>query len=168
MARGRDVMALLQIMPGVVDDATGSDILGAFETPTMEGTRSNYNALNIDGLSGNTARGKNAQSPINMDFIKEVKVLTNSYSAEFGIASGGIINLVTKNGTQSYHGGLYYSRNEDFNADNFFNNAAQPAILRPRYRYNTEGTNAAGQNTTVAAGTITSARDARFLHWPCG
>ena len=66
MARGRDVMALLQIMPGVVDDATGSDILGAFETPTMEGTRSNYNALNIDGLSGNTARGKNAQSPINM------------------------------------------------------------------------------------------------------
>jgi hypothetical protein len=66
MARGRDVMALLQIMPGVMDDATGSDILGAFETPTMDGTRSNYNAVNIDGLSGNTARGKNAQSPINM------------------------------------------------------------------------------------------------------
>jgi len=145
MARGRDVMALLQIMPGVVDDATGSDILGAFETPTMDGTRSNYNALNIDGLSGNTARGKNAQSPINMDAIKEVKVLTNSYSAEFGTASGGIINLVTKNGTQSFHGGLYYySRNEDFNADNFFNNAAQPYIPRPRYRYNTEGTNLGG------------------------
>lgn len=145
MARGRDVMYLLQLMPGTVDDATGSDILGAFNTPTMDGIRSNYNALNIDGLSGNTARGSNAQSPINMDAIKEVKVLTNSYSAEFGTASGGVINLVTKNGTQDFHGGMYYySRNEDFNADNYFNNAAQPYVPRPRYRYNTEGTNLGG------------------------
>ena len=145
MARGRDVMALLQLMPGVVDDATGSDILGAFNTPTMDGTRSNYNALNIDGLSGNTARGSNAQSPINMDAIQEVKVQTNSYSAEFGTASGGIINIVTKHGTRDFHGGVYfYSRNEDFNADNFFNNAAQPYVPRPRYRYNTEGSNLAG------------------------
>jgi hypothetical protein len=83
MARGRDVMYLLQLMPGTVDDATGSDILGAFNTPTMDGIRSNYNSLNIDGLSGNTARGSNAQSPINMDAIQEVKVQTNSYSAEF-------------------------------------------------------------------------------------
>lgn len=145
MARGRDVMALLQVMPGVVNDATGSDILGQFTTPTMDGTRNNYNALNIDGISGNTARGSNAQSPINMDAIKEVKVLTNSYSAEFGTASGGVINLVTKNGTQQFHGGMYYySRNEDYNADNFFNNLAQPYIPRPRYRYNTEGTNLGG------------------------
>ena len=79
MARGRDVMSLLQILPGVVNDATGSDTLGQFATPTMDGTRSNYNALNIDGISGNTARGRTAESPINMDAIAEVKVLTNSY-----------------------------------------------------------------------------------------
>jgi hypothetical protein len=143
MARGRDVMALLQILPGVIDDATGSDVLGQFGTPTMEGVRNNYNALNIDGISGNTARGRTAESPINMDAIAEVKVLTNSYTAEFGTASGGIINLVTKSGTQSFHGGAYYySRNEDFNANNFFNN--RQGVARPRYRYNTVGYNLGG------------------------
>jgi hypothetical protein len=151
-ARGRDVMALLQVMmPGVVNDNTGSDILGQYTTPTMDGTRANYNALNIDGISGNTARGINAQSPINMDAISEVTVLANSYTAEYGTAGGGVINLVTKTGTQHFHGAAYYySRNEDFNANNYFNNAAgrnadgtmkQP---RPRYRYNTEGFNLGG------------------------
>jgi hypothetical protein len=145
-ARGRDVMSLLQVMmPGVVNDSTGGDTLGAFSTPTMDGTRSNYNALNIDGISGNTARGSNAQSPINMDAIAEVKVLANAYTAEFGTAGGGIINLVTKTGTQRFHGtAYYYNRNEDFNANNFFSNAALPYIPRSRYRYNTEGTNLGG------------------------
>lgn len=142
-ARGRDVMALLQVMPGVVNDATGGDVLGAFTTPTMDGMRNNYNALNIDGISGNTARGSNAQSPINLDAIAEVKVLANSYTAEFGTAGGGVINLVTKTGTQHFHGiAYYYARNEDFNANNFFNNKA--GNVRPRYRYNTEGTNLGG------------------------
>ena len=114
-------MALLQVMmPGVVNDNTGSDVLGQYTTPTMDGTRNNYNALNIDGISGNTARGSNAQSPINMDAISEVTVLANSYTAEFGTAGGGVINLVTKTGTQRFHGSAYYySRNEDFNANNF-------------------------------------------------
>jgi len=143
MARGRDVMALLQVLPGVVNDSTGSDVLGQFATPTMEGVRNNYNSLNIDGISGNTARGRTAESPINMDAIAEVKVLTNSYGAEFGTASGGVINLVTRSGTQMFHGGAYYySRNEDFNADNFFNN--RQGIARPRYRYNTVGYNLGG------------------------
>jgi hypothetical protein len=145
MARGRDVMALLQTMPGVVDDATGSDTLGAFGTPTMDGIRQQYNSLNIDGISGNTARGSNAQSPINMDAITEVKVLANSYTAEYGTASGGVINLVTKSGTQQFHvGAYYYNRNEDFNADSFFNNRATPFIPRPRYRFNTVGYNVGG------------------------
>jgi hypothetical protein len=143
MARGRDVMALLQLLPGVVDDATGSDTLGQFSTPTMEGVRSYYNSLNIDGISGNTARGRTAESPINMDAIAEVKVLTNSYTAEYGTASGGVINVVTKSGSQQFHGGAYYyNRNEDFNANNFFNN--RQGIDRQRYRYNTAGYNLGG------------------------
>ena len=138
MARGRDVMAMLQILPGVINDNTGSDVLGQFTTPTMDGTRAEYNALNIDGISGNTARGKNAQSPINLDSIGEVKVLANSYSAEYGTAGGAIINIVTKTGTRDFHGSVYYyTRNEDFNANDFFNN--QAGIVRPRYRFNTEG-----------------------------
>jgi hypothetical protein len=143
MSRGRDVMSLLQLLPGVVDDATGGDTLGAFGTPTMQGVRQQYNSLNIDGISGNTARGSNAQSPINMDAIAEVKVLMNSYTAEYGTASGGVINLVTKTGTQDFHGGAYYyNRNEALNANDFFNN--RQGIVRQRYRFNTVGYNASG------------------------
>jgi hypothetical protein len=143
MARGRDVMSLLQILPGVVDDNTGSDTLGQYATPTMAGTRSFYNSLNIDGISGNTARGRTAESPLNMDAISEIKVLQNSYTAEYGPSAGGVINLVTKGGTQQFHGGVYYyNRNEAFNANNFFNNRAN--VARQRYRYNTTGVNAGG------------------------
>ena len=143
MARGRDVMSLLQLLPGVVDDSTGGDTLGQFSTPTMDGTRSFYNSLNIDGISGNTARGRTAESPINMDAIAEVKVLANTYTAESGTAAGAVINIVTKSGTQTFHGGAYYyNRNEAFNANNFFNN--RQGIARQRYRYNTEGANLGG------------------------
>lgn len=138
MARGRDVMALLQILPGVVDDNTGSDTLGQYSTPTMSGTRSFYNSLNIDGISGNTARGRTAESPLSMDAIQEIKVLQSSYPAEYGPSAGGVINLVTKWGTSSFHGGVYYyNRNEAFNANNFFNN--RTGAPRSRYRYNTTG-----------------------------
>jgi hypothetical protein len=142
-ARGRDVMSLLQILPGAVDDNTGSDTLGQYSTPTMSGTRSFYNSLNIDGISGNTARGRTAESPLNMDAISEIKVLQNSYPAEYGPSAGAVINLVTKGGTQQFHGGLYYyNRNEAFNANNFFNNRA--GVPTQRYRYNTTGVNGGG------------------------
>src|SRR5436853_199119 len=118
MAKGRDVMALLQLLPGAVDDATGSETLGQFSLPTMGGVRPAYSALNIDGISGNTARGRTAESPINMDAIAEVKVLTNSYPAQYGTASGMVVNLVTKGGTRDFHGSAYYyNRNEAFNAN---------------------------------------------------
>jgi hypothetical protein len=143
MAVGRDVMAMLQVLPGVVNDNTGSDVLGQFSTPTMDGMRNNYNSLTIDGISGNTARGSNAQSPINLDAISEVKVLANSYQAEVGPSASGAILIATKGGTQSFHGGVYYyNRNEAFNANNFFNN--RQGIPVQRYRYNTVGENLGG------------------------
>ncbi len=143
MARGRDVMAMLQILPGVVNDNTGSDVLGQFSTPTMDGMRNNYNSLTIDGISGNTARGSNAQSPINLDAISEVKVFANSYPAEIGPSASGAILIATKSGTQSFHGGVYYyNRNEVFNANSFFNNRQD--IARQRYRYNTVGEDLGG------------------------
>jgi hypothetical protein len=143
MARGRDVMSMLQILPGVVDDNTGGDVLGQFTTPTIDGMRNNYNSLTIDGISGNTARGSNAQSPINLDAIAEVKVFSNSYTADIGPSASGAILLSTRSGTQAFHGGVYYyNRNEAFNANNFFNN--RQGIPVQRYRYNTVGENLGG------------------------
>jgi carboxypeptidase family protein len=144
MSRGRDVMGLLVILPGVVDDGRGGDSFGVFNSPdAISGTRGVYGAMNMDGISGNTRSGDHLDTPSNMDTIAEVKVLTNSYQAEYGKGAGGIINLVTKSGKRDFFGtAYYYNRNDAFNANNFFSN--RQGNKRGRYRFNTVGGNIGG------------------------
>src|SRR5262245_36768641 len=143
-SRGRDVMALLVILPGVVDDGRGGDSFGVFNSPdAISGTRSDFSAMNMDGISGNARSGDHLDTPSNMDTIAEVKVLTNSYQAEYGKGAGGIINLVTKSGKRDFFGtAYYYNRNDAFNANNFFSN--RQGNKRGRYRFNTIGGNVGG------------------------
>ena len=142
--RGRDVFGLLATMPGVVYDGRGNDGLGTQAAPAaFSGARGVYSAANVDGISGNTRSGANLDTPVNMDTVSEVKVLLNNYQAEYGKGAAGVINIVTKSGTPQFHGlGYYYVRNEAFNANTFFNNAAGAA--RGRYRFNTIGGNLGG------------------------
>jgi hypothetical protein len=144
MSRGRDVMALLVILPGVVNDGEGNDSFGVFNSPAaISGTRGVYGAMNMDGISGNARSGDHLDTPSNMDTIAEVKVLTNSYQAEYGKGAGGIINLVTKSGKRDFFGtAYYYNRNEAFNANDFFSN--RQGNQRGRYRFNTVGGNIGG------------------------
>jgi len=73
-----------------------------------------------------------------IDAVAEVKVLLSNYQAEYGRSSGGTINTIIKSGTQQFHGGAYYFfRNEDMNANEFFNN--RNGLPRPRYRFNNPG-----------------------------
>src|SRR5215470_4865524 len=66
MSRGRDVMALLAILPGVVIDGEGSDSLGVFNSPAaISGTRGVFGGMNMDGISGNTRSGDHLDTPIN-------------------------------------------------------------------------------------------------------
>src|SRR5215470_5559571 len=143
-SRGRDVMALLAILPGVVIDGRGGESFGVFNSPdAISGTRGVYGAMNMDGISGNARSGDHLDTPTNMDTISEVKVLTNSYQAEYGKGAGGIINLVTKSGKRDFFGtAYYYNRNEAFNANNFFSN--RQGNERGRYRFNTAGGNIGG------------------------
>src|SRR5215831_3474853 len=139
MSRGRDVMALLVILPGVVNDGEGNDSFGVFNSPAaISGTRGVYGGMNMDGISVNTRSGDHLDTPTNMDTIAEVKVLLNNYQAEYGKGAGGVINLVTKSGSQAYSGSGYeYIRNEALNANDFFRNAA--GVDKGQYRYNTMG-----------------------------
>jgi hypothetical protein len=140
--RGRDVFGLLATLPGVVQDGRGSDNLQGSTAPDMSGGRGQYAGANVDGISGQPRSGR-MDTPVNMDTVAEVKVLSNNYQAEYGKGASGIINIVTKSGSPVFHGlGYYYLRNEALNANNFFNNAG--AVKRPRYRYNTLGGNAGG------------------------
>ena len=144
MARGRDFLSLLRVMPGVVP-STDSDAIGTRTAyPNAQGMRISYPTVAIDGISNNDlGSSQTTPTPINMDAVGEVKVLMNNYQAEYGRTAGVQVLAVTRSGTDQYHGtGYYYKRNEEFNANNFFANRAGTAI--PRYRFNTWGGNLAG------------------------
>jgi len=142
LAVGRDFMSMVRTVPGVVGGGSGS--LGTSGTPTINGQRNVFNSGTIDGVSGSPRGGDKIDTPPNLDAIQEVKVLTSNYQAEYGAGTAGpVINLVTKSGTQDFHGtAYYYVRNEAFNANGWFNNYNNSP--RPQYRYNTVGGNIGG------------------------
>lgn len=144
MTPGRDVLALTRLLPGVVKDGEGSSTLGTSGPGTISGVRESSNAVTMDGVTGNVrGDGNKFDTPLNMDAVGEVKILLNNYQAEYGQSAGGIINLTTKSGTQTFHGSAYYyGRNEAFNANSWLNNfKGQPRGL---YRFNTVGYNVGG------------------------
>lgn len=165
---GRDVLALTRLLPGVVYNGEGGEQLGTQSAGWVSGVRSDNNAISIDGTTGNTRGGANFDTPLNMDAVGEVKVLLNNYQAEYGQSSGAIVNLTTKSGTQQFHGSAYYySRNEAFNANDWFNN--NKGVARPQYRYNTVGYNLGGP--VYIPGHFNSKRDKLFFffsqeRWP--
>ncbi len=138
LAIGRDAMALTRLMPGVVGGEGGSS-LGTSGTPTVNGVNSEYNSATIDGVVGNTRGLSTLDTPLNLDAVQEVTLMGSNYQAQYGKTAGGNFNFVTKSGTNQFHGALYYYfRNEDLNANAYFNKYLnnQP---RPRYRFNTFG-----------------------------
>jgi len=146
MARGRDFIGFFRVLPGVVGGG-GGESLGTSGTPTINGVRSEYNLATIDGVVGNTRGLNTLDTPLNLDAIAEVKVLSANYQAEYGKTAGSVITVVSKHGTQNVHGtGYYYIRNEAFNANGFFDNLNSPVspAVRARYRYNTIGGNIGG------------------------
>ncbi|HKX28789.1 MAG TPA: carboxypeptidase regulatory-like domain-containing protein, partial [Blastocatellia bacterium] len=147
--RGRDVTSLLRVLPGVSYQGQSESAGGGFGSgvPNVQGGRNTWSTLNVDGVRGNDLGSPNVfSSTINFDAIAEVKVLLNSYQAEYGTNSSANINIITKSGTRNYHGsGYWYKRHEQFNANNYFNNAqglnanGTEKAPKPRYRFNTLG-----------------------------
>jgi len=140
-SRGRDVITLLRILPGVNGAADNDAAGGSYgtATPTINGIRNSYNNVTIDGQNRtNTDVTSTDDALISMDAIQEVKVLTNGYQAEYGRNAGGSVNIVTKGGTHDFHGtGYYFGRNEAFNANSYFNK--YNGVKRALYRYHTFG-----------------------------
>ena len=117
-------------------------LLSGFSTP-VRGVASNLpfvagggrwqnNDVLLDGIDNNTMAtgGGIGVSGINyipsVDAVAEFKVKTNNYSAEFGRSAGTIISATTKSGTNQFHGSVWeFLRNEKFDANNFFSNAAR-------------------------------------------
>jgi hypothetical protein len=144
---GRDTMSMTRVIPGVYyadgSGGFGSASMSQQSMPTVNGVNSEYNLATIDGVTGNTRGYVNNDTPINLDAVQEVSLNESNYQAQYGKTSGGEFNFVTKSGTNKFHGGLYeYFRNEDLNANSFFDKyglTPSTYAARPRYRYNTAG-----------------------------
>ncbi|HEX8090464.1 MAG TPA: carboxypeptidase regulatory-like domain-containing protein, partial [Blastocatellia bacterium] len=128
---GRNFIDFVLLTPGVTRDVRTGDI-------SFGGQRGTLNSLQIDGADNNNTffgqslgRTGSGRAPyqFSQDAVQEFQVNSNGYSAEFGRAAGAVVNVVTKSGTNQFHGSVFeFYRDKSLNANTFFNNAAN----RPR------------------------------------
>jgi hypothetical protein len=114
---------------------------------TISGGRPTQNNYRLDGNSindyGNGAPGSVIGINLGVDAIQEFSVLTGNYSAEYGKTSGGVVNAISKSGTNAFHGDLYeFLRNDKLDANDFFANAS--GNPKPPYKRNQFGAAAGG------------------------
>src|SRR6202790_644300 len=141
---GRDWLQLALLQPGASVNAgqQQSDgkraLTGNGLAISMSGGRTTDNAFRIDGIVindyANAGPGSSMRVNMGVDAIREFSVLTNNYSAEYGRGSGGVVNAITKSGTNQFHGSAYeFVRNSAFDARNFFDSATIPPFHRDQY-----------------------------------
>jgi hypothetical protein len=120
---GRNVISLARILPGVLNVNAPQQMNDARGGPEMDvnGGRPNMNLFSFDGgYFNNPSRntGLNFPPP---DAVQEVRILTHNFNAEFGHNPGSQVEVLSKSGTNTFHGALWeFLRNEDLNARNFF------------------------------------------------
>lgn len=137
---GRNVLDYMRLIPGVAGVGTfGSSGTGGLDSFNVNGTRANSHEFTLDGSSAvDTGNNGGTHVTMNTDAIAEVKVLTSNYAAEFGKASGGNIAVVSKGGSNQFHGNAhFFHRNDGMNAAGWVANHNDSA--KQIYRYNTEG-----------------------------
>ncbi len=150
---GRNYAQLALMVPGV-SPVTQSGAGGAFATRgtglnsgvdmSVNGNQSNSNLWTVDGVN-NMDVGSNRTLLVfpSVDSIQEFRVERNSFSAEFGQAQGAVVNLITKGGSNDFHGTFFeFFRNDSLNANNFFLNRS--GQKKGQLEYNNFGGNFSG------------------------
>src|SRR5215212_849360 len=135
-ANGRNPLALAPLQAGVVP-AGGGVTVGPF---AVNGQRAQSNNFLLDGGDSNdlAINVPDAVQGFSPDALQEFRILTNTYSADYGRNSGAIVALISKSGTNEYHGNLFhFFRNRVLNATPFFNNAAPAFVGLRKPQFNT-------------------------------
>jgi hypothetical protein len=123
----RNYLELALLAPGVSFARDGNSPL-AFGA--QEGRAIN---VQVDGVDNNDESVGGQQTDINQDTVQEFQVLSSQFTAEYGKASGGVINVITKSGTNIFHGSAYYYyRRDSLDAKDFFA-AEQPPLTKDNY-----------------------------------
>lgn len=131
---GRNYLDLLQLVPGAVINRQAN--VGSDNSTPVLGERAGNNNFMIDGQPNKDTVGGGAAAPFNQETIAEFQVLTTGYKAEFGQASGAIVNVITKSGGNGYHGvGSLFHRNDAFDSSNALDAAVTDAPALHRYDY---------------------------------
>lgn len=139
---GRDFISFTLLTPGVTQDVRGGlSFAGqrAMNSVLLDGA--NYDdpfwnqAIGGEGFASPGTQGLYA---VSLETVQEYQVNSNAYSAEFGRAAGGVINVVTKSGGNRFHGsGFWFYRDKSLNANNFLNNAN--GLPKDPYHFNQAG-----------------------------
>lgn len=177
---GRNVIGLAVTLPGVTNVTAPTVFTGDRSGPTLNasGARSSSNLLLLDGLMHNSlfrGTGQNYPPP---DALAQVEYLSNQYSAMYGHFDGAITNVITKSGSNTFHGSLFeYVQNTAFNASNYitkltdashqnqFGGVISGPILRDRLFFTAsyDGLRIGGQGTASSAVPPTSTERAGNL-----
>lgn len=134
---GRNVAQLLTLQPGVVFTSDRSDFnnVGDTRSGAVNGERSDQNNLTLDGIDVNDqGNGFAFQTvlPVTVDSVEEFRVTTSNYGADQGRSGGAEVSLVTRGGTNQFHGDLYeFNRSSFGEANDFFLKSAQAAAGAP-------------------------------------
>jgi hypothetical protein len=155
---GRSFQTLIELTPGVVLTASNAEDNGQF---SVNGQRAVSNYWMVDGVSANVGIGFGAgpdpgnglggalgsfsamggtNSLVSVDAMQEFRIQTSTYAPEFGRTPGGQISIVTRSGVNQFHGTAFdYLRNDEFDANNWFNNFVTPPLPKARERQNDFG-----------------------------
>jgi Carboxypeptidase regulatory-like domain/TonB dependent receptor/TonB-dependent Receptor Plug Domain len=122
---GRNFLDFARLTPGVVEESpriTGVQPAALTTSGlSFSGLNARANSVLIDGVDNNDIGSNGVRPTISQEAVSEFQINRNGYNAEFGRASGGVINLVSKSGENQFHGNLYnYFRNERLDARNTF------------------------------------------------
>ena len=129
---GRNPMGLANLIPTAKGIGYfGGQVLSSWRLAAISigGGQPLTNGFLVDGIANDKMVDSGPMTFLTVDSTQEFKVQTNGMSAEFGRTSGGVISMITKSGTNAFHGSLFeFLRNEKLNANDFFANSAGRAI----------------------------------------
>ena len=97
----------------------------------MSGQRARSNLVNVDGADATDNSTNGVRSTVSQEDVQEFQIITNGYAPEYGRAAGGVVNIITRSGSNEFHGDVFgYLRNRDFQATNPFSTVPNPAYTR--------------------------------------
>jgi len=97
----------------------------------MSGQRARSNLVNVDGADATDNSVNGVRSTVSQEDVQEFQIITNNYAPEYGRAAGGVVNIITRSGSNEFHGDVFgFLRNRNFQAVNPFSTVSNPAYTR--------------------------------------